>query len=247
MKVSIVTITYNSSKTIVDTIKSVISQTYKDVEFIIIDGASTDDTLTKINLYSSSINVLISEPDKGIYDAMNKGLSKASGEIVAILNSDDVYSHSFVLEKIVNEFKATNCDGVYADLHYVDSIDTRKIVRRWKSGVYRGNSFLYGWMPPHPSFFVKRNVYEKYGKFNTILKSAADYELMLRFIHKYKIKISYLPEVLVNMRIGGASNGSLKNRIKANLEDRKAWELNGIKPYFFTLILKPLRKLTQFF
>jgi len=247
MKVSIVTITYNSSKTIVDTIKSVISQTYKDVEFIIIDGASTDDTLTKIKLYSSSINVLISEPDKGIYDAMNKGLSKASGEIVAILNSDDVYSHSFVLEKIVNEFKATNSDGVYADLHYVDSIDTRKIVRRWKSGVYRDNSFLYGWMPPHPSFFVKRKVYEKYGKFNTILKSAADYELMLRFIHKYKIKISYLPEVLVNMRIGGASNGSLKNRIKANLEDRKAWELNGIKPYFFTLILKPLRKLTQFF
>ncbi|WP_448105312.1 glycosyltransferase family 2 protein [Pedobacter panaciterrae] len=247
MKVSILTVVYNNPSTIASAIESVLEQTYKNREFIIIDGGSKDGTLEKINEYIENIDILISEPDKGIYDAMNKGLNLATGDIICILNSDDVYADTGVLESIVRQFENSNCDGVYGDLDYVDADDMNKILRHWKSGLYHDGSFLFGWMPPHPSFSVKRSVYEKYGNFNTLLKSAADYELMLRFIHKHKIKISYLPKVLVKMRTGGVSNSSLKNRLRANMEDRRAWQLNELKPYFFTLFLKPLRKLTQFF
>jgi len=246
MKVSVLTVVYNNATTISSAIESVLQQSYVDIEFIIVDGGSTDGTLDKISQYRNSIHTLISEPDKGIYDAMNKGLSKASGEIICILNSDDIYSDQFVIQKVVDKFQASNIDGVYGDLHYVDAKDTNVVLRRWISGEYKPDSFLFGWMPPHPSFFVRRDIYEKFGVFNTKLKSAADYELMLRFIHKHKIKIAYIQEVLVKMRSGGVSNSSLKNRLRANLEDRQAWKLNNLKPYFFTLFLKPLRKLAQF-
>src|SRR5262249_51910923 len=139
-----------------------------------------------------------------------------------------------------------NADAAYADLYYVDKNDTNKIVRKWSSGKYKEGKFLWGWMPPHPTFFAKKEVYSKYGMFNTALRSAADYELMLRFIHKHKIKLAYLTEFIVKMRTGGQSNASIKNRVKANQEDRKAWEMNELKPYFFTLLLKPLRKIFQF-
>jgi glycosyltransferase len=137
-------------------------------------------------------------------------------------------------------------DAVYADLYYVDKNNTDKIIRTWKSGSFSPNKFLWGWMPPHPTFFVKKGSYNKYDVFNTTLHSAADYEMMLRLLYKHKIKAAYLPEFIVKMRVGGQSNASIQNRVKANNEDRMAWKLNGIKPYFFTLTLKPIRKVFQF-
>ena len=170
----------------------------------------------------------------------------ATGEIVANLNSDDFYIDNNVIADIVTKMENENSDTLYADLYYVDATDTSKVVRNWVSGKYRKGMFFKGWMPPHPTFFVRKSIYDKYGKFNLELKSAADYEIMLRFIHKHQCSISYLPRVVVRMRVGGMSNVSIKNRLKANREDKKAWELNGLKPKPFTLIFKPLSKVLQF-
>jgi glycosyltransferase involved in cell wall biosynthesis len=246
VKISIITVTYNSAQTLEHTIQSVLLQDYSDVEYIIVDGQSTDDTLSVIRKYRHKIDHFVSEKDEGLYYALNKGIALASGDIIGILHADDFYTGDDVLTGVAETFKINNADAVYADLYYVDKNNTKKIVRKWKSGKYGEGKFLWGWMPPHPAFFVKKEIYQKYGDFNTELRSAADYELMLRFIHKHKIKLAYLPEYIVKMRTGGQSNASLKNRVKANNEDRKAWDLNGIKPYFFTLTLKPLRKIFQF-
>jgi len=246
MKISIITVSYNSASTIRDTIESVLNQTYSDIEYILVDGASKDDTLSIIKSYGNKISKLISEKDNGIYDAMNKGISVATGDVIGILNSDDFYSHSNVIKNVVQIFEK-DTDAVYADLVYVSGADKNKIVRTWKAGKYEIGSFQKGWMPPHPTFFVKKSVYEKLGMFTDQLKSAADYEIMLRFIHKHQIKLSYLPEIIVHMRTGGASNISLKNRLKANREDKKAWKMNGLKPSPLTFIKKPLSKLSQFF
>lgn len=246
MKVSLITATYNSAKTIADTLRSVQQQTYPHIEHIIVDGLSTDETLNIVQTFSH-LHRVVSEKDKGIYDAMNKGIELASGEVIGIINSDDFYIHASVIEKIIAVFNDENCDAVYADLIYVDTHDVNKIKRKWVSGKVKSNSFLYGWMPPHPTFFVRKSVYENFGKFNLNLGSAADYELMLRFIHKHKIKIGYLPEVILKMRTGGISNQSVQNRVSANQNDRLAWKVNNMKPYWFTLYLKPLRKVSQFF
>ncbi len=245
-KVSIITVCYNSEKTIEDTLQSVINQSHPNIEYIVIDGVSTDNTLSIINKYKDKISVLISEKDKGIYDAINKGISIATGDIIANLNSDDFYIDDKVITDVVSTFGKEKTDTLYADLFYVDAYDINKIVRYWKSKPYKEGLFLRGWMPPHPTFFVKKEVYQKYGLFDLQFKSAADYEIMLRFIHRFKVSISYLPRVIVKMRIGGVSNANLLNRIKANQEDRKAWEVNGLKPNAFTLIFKPLSKILQF-
>lgn len=246
MKVSIITISYNSAATIEDTIRSVINQDYPNLEYIIIDGHSKDGTQDIIHRYQSSIAKFISEPDQGIYDGMNKGLKMATGDIIGILNSDDVYEDSRVISDMVQLFESSQCEAAYADLVYVDRHDTSKVTRYWKSGSYKQGAFRKGWMPPHPTFFVRKSVYDRYGYFNLLLKSAADYEIMLRFIHKHGIEPAYLPRVITRMRAGGQSNLSLKNRIKANREDREAWRINGLKPGLFTLIRKPLSKIFQF-
>ena len=245
-KVSIVTVCYNSGDTIEDTIKSVLNQSYSNIEYIIIDGLSTDNTLEIVNKYQDKIAEVISEKDNGLYDAINKGIELSSGEIVAILNSDDLYQDNKVIEDVITLFEKDSLETCYGDLVYVDRIDTSKTIRYWKSGEYEDGLFFKGWMPPHPTFFVKKEVYNKYGSFNLELKSAADYEIMLRFIHKNKVKIGYLPRVTVRMRVGGVSNVSILNRLKANREDRKAWEMNGLKPKAFTLLFKPLSKIGQF-
>jgi len=247
LKVSIITITYNSEPTLKDTIESVINQTYKNIEYILIDGGSTDETLSIIKSYGNKISTLISEKDNGLYDALNKGISLATGDVIGILHSDDFYTNNHVIQHIVSSFSNSPVDAVYADLYYVDKINTNQIHRKWKAGIYKEGMFFNGWMPPHPTFFVKRSIYETYGNFNLNLTSSSDYELMLRFIHKHKIKLAYLPEFIIKMRIGGKSNVTLKNRIKANKEDRLAWKLNNVKPYFYTLYLKPLRKIIQLF
>jgi glycosyltransferase len=246
MKVSIITISYNSAETIEDTIKSVVSQDYPNIEYIIIDGASKDETLTIVGQYKDKIAKVISEKDKGIYDAMNKGVDHATGDIIGILNSDDYYYDESVISEVVRLFEQEQTDGLYADLVYVDRADPDRVIRYWKSGSYKDGKFLRGWMPPHPTFFVKREVYEKYGLYSTDLRSAADYEFMLRVIHKHKISLSYMPRILTKMRVGGMSNVSLKNRWRANMEDRRAWKINGLKPKWYTLTVKPLSKLLQF-
>lgn len=247
MKISIITITFNSAATIEQTIRSVIEQTYPDIEYIIVDGKSTDDTLRISEKYKDKISKIISEPDHGLYDALNKGIEMATGDVIGLLHSDDFYIDTHVIQKYADTFIKNKSDSVYSDLYYVDKTNTNKIIRKWKSGEYKPTSFVNGWMPPHPTFFVRKEIYQKFGKFNTNFKSAADYELMLRFILKNKISVAYLPEYTVKMRVGGKSNVTVQNRVSANLEDRKAWQINGLKPRFYTLYLKPFRKILQFF
>lgn len=245
MKISIITAVKNGAGMIEDCIDSVRRQTYP-AEHIIIDGFSTDGTKEIIKKYKNSISKMISEPDHGIYDALNKGIKLAAGDVIGFLHCDDIYAHEKVLEKVEEVFKNKMVESCYGDLLYVKKDNIEKIIRYWKSSEYRPEKLKFGWMPPHPTFFVKREIYEKYGVFNLELGSAADYELMLRFLLKYRISTAYIPEVLVKMRVGGTSNRSLKNRIRANLMDRKAWRINGLKPYPWTLWFKPLRKLPQF-
>ena len=247
MKISIITVTFNSAVTLEQTIQSVLNQSYKNIEYIIVDGNSTDSTLEIIEKYKNKISTFVSEKDKGLYDALNKGIALATGDVIGILHSDDFYTSNTVIEQYVDLFTTSGADAVYSDLYYVDKTDTTKITRKWKSGNYKPNLFLWGWMPPHPTFFVKAELYKKYKNFDLQFTSAADYELMLRFIHKNKINLAYLPIYTVKMRVGGKSNVTINNRLNANLQDRKAWEVNDIKPYFFTLFLKPLRKILQFF
>jgi glycosyltransferase involved in cell wall biosynthesis len=245
-KVTVITVCYNSAKTIEDTIESVINQTYNNIEYIIVDGLSTDNTLAIVNKYEGKIAKVVSEKDAGLYDAINKGIGLATGEIIANLNSDDFYIDNNVITDVVAQMEEEKSDTLYADLYYVEAEDTNKVVRNWVSGNYKKGMFFKGWMPPHPTFFVKKLVYDNYGTFNLELKSAADYEIMLRFIHKNNCSISYLNRVIVRMRVGGVSNNSLINRIKANLEDKKAWQINGLKPKAYTLLFKPLSKIGQF-
>jgi len=247
MKVSIVTVCYNSASTLEDTIRSVAAQNYPDIEYLVIDGKSTDGTQDIIEKYIDRISVFVSEKDKGIYDAINKGIALASGEVIAILNSDDMYAHEQVISRVVASMQENHSDACYGNLVYVKRDDTSAVLRYWKSGNYSDGLFYKGWMPPHPAFFIKKWCYSSYGTFSLELRSSADYELMLRMLHRHRVKVSYVNEVLVKMRAGGTSNMSLKNRIRGNREDYRAWELNGLKPGRFTLIRKPLSKLLQYF
>lgn len=245
MKISIITATYNSAETVRDTLISVASQQDVSVEHIIVDGLSRDNTLDIVSAFPHVARV-ISEKDKGIYDAMNKGIEVASGDVVGILNSDDFYDNPTVLAKVMKLFEDSSVDVVYGDLQYVKKNDVYVVTRHWRSGQYKQKYFYYGWMPPHPTFFVRRRIYDEVGIFNTDLRSAADYEMMLRILVRHNAKAGYIPQVLVKMRTGGMSNSTLKNRLRANREDRRAWELNNLKPFFFTIWLKPIRKIFQF-
>lgn len=247
MKVSIITVTYNSAATFEETVLSVIAQTYRDIEYIVVDGGSTDGTLDIINKYKHRIAMSVSEKDDGLYDALNKGIKLASGDIIGILHSDDFYCDNSVIGNYVEVFEKSGADAVYANLYYVHRQNTAKIIRKWRSGVYTRQAFKLGWMPPHPTFFVKKHCYTTYGLFDTSFRTAADYELMLRFIEKHHIKLSYLNKFTVYMRTGGTSNKALSNRIRANNEDTRAWKKNGLRPLIITRWLKPLRKLIQFF
>lgn len=246
MKISIITVAFNAEKTIGDTIESVLKQDYEDIEYIIIDGASTDQTLDVINQYKSQIDTIISEPDQGIYDGMNKGISYATGDFVGILNADDFYTDHTVVSRIVEQIQKAKANAIYADLKYVDAEDPLKVKRKWVSGEFKREKFINGWMPPHPTFFLQRTLYEKYGGYSLDLKSAADYELMLRMLLRHKVPTTYLNAFIISMRVGGVSNASVKNRVNANREDRKAWEMNNLKPRFYTILMKPLRKIGQF-
>ncbi len=231
MKISIITVSYNSAATIAHTIESVLSQRFKDFEYIIIDGASTDETVDiikeKETLFGGHLSWL-SEPDKGIYDAMNKGIAMARGKVVGILNSDDFYKSPYVLSTVYKYFNKEKCDAVYGDIEFV-SPDDNRVMRFWKSSPYVPGGFLHGWHLPHPSFFVKRSLYDKYGTFDTDFGISADFELMLRLIEKQHIKVEYIPETLVSMTYGGESTGSIRNIIKGNLSVLKAFKKHDFK------------------
>lgn len=245
MKISIITVVWNNAKTIKDAINSVLNQSYKDVEYIVIDGASTDGTIEIVQSYGDKIK-FISEKDNGLYDAMNKGIRMATGDVVGILNSDDFYASDKILQIVADEFLKGNIDSVYANLEYIDANDPKRVIRYWRSKKYQEGLFRSGWHPAHPTFFVKKEIYEKYGVFDLSFKIAADYELMLRFFEKCKITSSYVDEVFVKMRIGGESNRSIKNIIKANMESYKAWKANGLYINPLRFLLKPFSKIIQF-
>jgi len=245
MKVSVVTVSFNSAKTIEDTIQSVLGQTYGDIEYIIVDGNSKDNTVEIVNKYKDKIAKIISEKDNGIYDAMNKGIRLATGDVVGILNSDDIYASEDVIGKVAEEIK--NVDCVWGNLVYVKKHNTDKVVRQWQSSGFDLGKFNQGWHPPHPTFFVKRGIYEKYGIFRNDLSIAADYELMLRFLQKYKISSKYIPKTLVKMRVGGESNKNILKVIKANMECLKAFKMNDLKVNPLIVLGKPLLKLFQYF
>ncbi|HET7818865.1 MAG TPA: glycosyltransferase family 2 protein [Bacteroidia bacterium] len=246
MKVSILTVCYNAESTIEFALQSVLNQDYKDIEYIVIDGASSDNTPSIIKKYEGKIAKIVSEKDNGMYYAINKGIELATGDVVGLLHADDFYASNKIISRIVTEFQSNNVDAVYGDLQYVLKEDTNKIFRNWNSNPYHPSLFLKGWMPPHPTFFVKKKCYKELGNYNTSFSISADYELMLRFLYKHQIPVSYIPEVIVKMRVGGVSNISMQNRIKANIEDRRAWKINGLKPNVLTLFLKPLSKLRQY-
>ena len=247
IKVSIITVCFNSEKTIRGTIESVIGQDYPEIEYIIVDGESQDKTLSIIESYHQSINKIISEKDNGMYDALNKGIKNSSGDVVGILHSDDIFSSSDITVKIVNQINSSNSDAVYGDLVYVDKNNLNKVIRKWESGLYNRNKLLFGWMPPHPTFFVKKKIYDQYGFFDLSFGSAADYELLIRLLYRYNISCEYLPQVVTKMRIGGLSNITISNRFKAHVQDWRAWIKNGISNFPIWVLLKPLRKIKQYF
>jgi len=219
MKISIITVTFNSISFINDCLNSVEEQKYDDVEHIIIDGASTDGTLSLLKSKQKQFKALISEPDKGIYDAMNKGLKIAKGDIICFLNSDDFYINENVLSKVVKIFKNDpDLDACYSDLIYVEQYNTSRIVRYWKSCEFKSDLFSKGWCPPHPAFFVRRSIYQKFGNFNLRYRIASDVELMMRFLEVNKIKSNYIPETWIKMRVGGASNKNIINIYRSNKE-----------------------------
>jgi glycosyltransferase involved in cell wall biosynthesis len=246
VKITIITACFNNADTIRDTINSVLSQSYPDIEYVIVDGNSTDRTLQVVKEFGGRISRIISEKDDGIYFALNKGLKAATGEVIAFLHADDLFANEHVISKVMKALEDEQADSVYGDLVYVDRNDPGKVTRTWISGNYSRDLFLKGWMPPHPAFFLRKKYYDQFGGFNTSFTSAADYELMLRMLYKHKLSAVYIPEVLTKMRVGGKSNVSIGNRIHANKEDRRAWKVNGLKPGMFTLTRKPLSKVFQF-
>ena len=245
MKISLVTVVYNAQDTIARCIESVVGQNYPDIEHIIIDGGSTDNTLQIIDRYRSAVSLIISEPDQGIYDAMNKGIKLATGQVVGTLNADDMLASSEVLSAVAQAFVQQDLGIVYGNLNVINL--QGNITRKWASKQCVIKSFNWGFMPPHPTFYCKRELFGKLGFYSLEYGSAADYELMVRFMYRYRVSCYFLNKVLVNMLAGGVSNNSLKNRLNAWKFDLKAMRNNGLKLPVFALVLKPLRKVYQYF
>lgn len=248
MKISIITACYNSAETIEDTLKTIEMQSHQDIEHIVIDGGSTDGTLDILHKYQHRIAYLISEPDHGLYDAMNKGISKATGDIIGLLNSDDMFAHANVLSDVVTTLTNPSIDACYGDLVYVTPQQTNKVVRYWKSCEYSTKLFGQGWMPAHPTFYVRREVHEKHSiLFNLDYKLAADYEVLFRLLYLHQIKTGYIPKVMVRMRLGGATNKSMQNVVHQNKEIIKT--LNHYDYPFSTFIFlgkKMIDKVRQY-
>ena len=246
MKVTIITVTLNSARFLEDCIKSVISQDYKNIEHIIIDGGSTDATLLIIQKYKDHIAAWVSEKDAGMYDAINKGMRMATGDIIGTLNSDDTLSSPTVIKDIVGAFYEQQVDAVYGDLVYVDQQNTDKVIRVWKGLPYKRTRYKHGWMPAHPTFYFKKELLDKYGYYETHYFTASDYEFMARYLFYFRISAYYIPKLIVKMRTGGMSNKTIYQRLRANRRDYLAMKRNRIPFPFFVSLLKPLIKLHQY-
>lgn len=246
MKVSLITVTYNSEKYLAQCIESIAHQDYPDIEYIVIDGASSDRTLSIIEKFSGVIDKWLSEKDGGMYDAINKGMKLATGDIIGILNSDDFFASSSAVSKIVQCFKENNVDSLYGDLVYVDEEKTENIYRYWKGSPYKRTAFRWGWMPAHPTFYVRREIVEQLGGYETHYYSAADFEFMTRYLYKHRVSTCYLPELIVKMRKGGMSNCGWQRRLRANRRDYLALKRNNVPFPLFASLVKPIRKLPQF-
>lgn len=250
MKITIITATYNNEKTIKSCLLSVVRQSYESIEYVIIDGGSNDETLNIIKRfkfnYQNILFKIISESDKGIYDALNKGISEANGDIIGFVHSDDILASEEILQQIVDEFKKNKIDGVYGDLQYVSHSNLDDIIRYWKSKPFNYQLLKTGWMPAHPTLFLKKFIYKRYGGFDTSYKISADYNFMLAILKNPDLKFGYLSKVITKMRVGGASNRNLKNIIRKTKEDYRAIRYNEIGG-LLTLILKNTSKIKQFF
>ncbi len=245
--VSIITVSYNSRGTISDTIKSILGQTYKNIEYIIVDGSSIDGTIDLVNSFGKSISKFISEPDNGIYDAINKGIKLATGDIVGILNSDDFFCDNNIIERLVGSFREHEIGAVYGDVQFVDPIKTSKIVRYYSSKFFNTGKFKFGFMPAHPSFYVKRELFKKLGYYKTDYKIAADFELLIRFLYNNQIKYKYIEMPFVSMRTGGVSNKSIRSVYTLNKEIARACKENEIKTNFIYIYSKYFIKVLEFF
>lgn len=246
-KVSIITVSYNSVETIQDTIESVLSQDYPSIEYIIVDGGSSDGTMEIVNQYTGRISKIVSEPDDGIYDAMNKGIELATGDFVGILNSDDVYTDSSVIKDVVDRLIETKADCIYADLFFVARNDVNKRVRYCTSKNFSISKFRWGWMVPHPTFFVKRSCYEKFGLYKMGYRVSADFELLVRFMLREGISCTRLPRCIVKMRDGGISTSGFWWRVHQNYEIVRACRENGVYTNILFVLLKTPRKLLEYF
>ncbi len=245
MKLSIITAVYNNRETVGHALDSVLAQAGADFELIVIDGGSTDGTLAVLDGYRDRLAVLVSETDRGIYDALNKGIRRATGDVVGFLHSDDLLANNGVLRRVAENFADSKVDAVYGDLLYVRKNNPDDIVRYWRAGTFSRARLAWGWMPPHPTFYVRRSVYEELGMFDPGYRIAADYDCILRFLGRKEVNVEYIPEVLVKMRVGGASNRSLKNILRKSLEDYRALRNNNMGG-IGALIWKNLSKLPQF-
>lgn len=245
MKISVITAVRNNGDTIAAALDSVLAQTHPDIELIVVDGASTDGTLHVLQQYRPQLAVLVSEPDLGIYDALNKGLARASGEVIGFLHADDLLADSGVLARIATAF-AAGADGVYGDLLYVSKPDPSRVVRYWRSQPFSPDLPGTGWMPAHPTLYLRRSVYQRHGNFDTRFRIAADYDFMLRVLTDPTLQLYYEPSVLVRMRVGGVSNRSLRNMLRKSREDWQALRKNRVGG-LWTLVRKNLSKLPQFF
>lgn len=245
IKISVITAVYNCKDTIGQAVDSVLSQSYPSVESIVVDGMSTDGTLEVLESYRPQLGKFISEHDLGIYDALNKGIKHATGDVVGFLHADDVFESSEVLAKIAAAFQDPAVDAVYGDLVYVRHDDINQVIRYWRSGSYDTVALSRGWMPPHPTFYVRRSVYERLGGFDIRYRIAADYDTVLRFFSSGKINSTYIPEILVRMRVGGISNRSLKTIFRKTCEDLDVVRCNRVGGVL-TILYKNFSKLNQF-
>jgi glycosyltransferase involved in cell wall biosynthesis len=245
MLISIITVVYNNRNHIEDCVRSVLKQTYNSIEYIVIDGGSTDGTLQILEKYKSNIAILRSEPDKGMYDALNKGIALAKGDIVGLLHSDDFFHNENVISNIADKFAEKHIHGTYGDLLYVDKDDSQKVIRYWKSKSFHKGLLAKGWMPPHPTLFLKRDIYEQTGLFNMQYKIAADYDFMVRVLMKSNYTFEYIPEIITCMRVGGVSNKGFRNIYNKSREDYLIMKRNKIGG-LLTLIMKNISKLSQF-
>lgn len=247
MKVSVITVVLNCAAYIANCIDSIVNQKHKEIEYIIIDGNSTDGTVSIIETYARKVHCFVSEPDKGFYGALNRGINMATGEVIGILNADDVLADADVITTIVENFKNNSCDAVYGNLNYTHRNDLDQVIRKWQSSSYSRTAIKYGWMPPHPTIYIRKEIYLKHGTYSMDYGHSSDYELILRFFYKHQINTVYVDRLFVKMRMGGISNGTYKQLFKAWSADYKAMIFNNVPYPAVAVVAKKLRKLEQYF